>query len=163
VSTEPGAGHSDSKLLEFGCGTGRYTFPLAKQYRFIVAVDFSQVALESIAGGVPGDNVALVRADLEHFAVAPRSFDGVLSTLTSNLPTAERRRRLYELAAEALKDTGTFVSGLHYYGLRARLKRVAKEGYYNEGGIYRYYMTCNEALRANDRETSESEEFSLGA
>jgi SAM-dependent methyltransferase len=130
-----------SQLLELGCGTGRYTFRLAEECALVVAVDFSQAALESIVRNGPCSNVALVRADIQQLIVRFRSFDAVLSTLTSNLPTAERRHRLYGLAASALKENGCFVSGAHYYGFKARLTGVAKKGYYNQGGIYRYYMT----------------------
>ncbi len=128
-------------LLELGCGTGRFTVELGPRCAMLVAVDFSRVALRTVARRNPGDTVALVRADIQRFATAPQAFDGVLSTLTSNLPTTERRRHFYAVAAAALKGDGVLVSGTHFYGLGARLAGVAKDAPYNPGGIYRWYTT----------------------
>jgi SAM-dependent methyltransferase len=138
----------DHNILELGCGSGRYTSMLAEQGRLIVAVDYSRTGLQTIASGLRSDNLALVLADVTRFAVSPESFHSVLSTLTSNLPTADHRMCLYRVAASALvSDEGRFVSGTHFYGLRARLLHTKKNGYYEEGGIYRFYTTRDDIRR----------------
>lgn len=129
-------------VLELGCGSGRYTSLLAERCHLVVAVDLSLAGLQAVARRIGGGKVALVRADVARFAVRPGAFSAVLSTLTSNLPSATHRRTLYRIAATALPPHGgSFVSGTHYYGLRARLSRVQKEGPYSQGGIYRFYTT----------------------
>jgi SAM-dependent methyltransferase len=127
-------------VLEFGCGLGRFTGALSRGSARVVAVDFSMAGLLGVSALV-GDNVALVRADVARLRTADRSFDRALSTLTSNLPTQAARHALFRVAAAALHERGRFVFGVHFFGLRARIEGVHKEGYYNEDGIYRLYMT----------------------
>lgn len=132
----------DAVVLELGCGTGRYTVELAKAARAVIAVDFSAPSLEHLAAKLEDDGrVGLVQADITRLAVAPRAFGRVLSTLVSNLPTRAHRDAMYRLAAEALTDDGTFVFSTHHYGLRERVRRTAKDGRYEAGGIYRRLFT----------------------
>jgi SAM-dependent methyltransferase len=135
----------DHTVVEFGCGSGRYTRQMHKSVARFVAIDFSKQALECLAEQV-GDNVALVRADVARLRLAERVFDRAVSTLTSNLPTQDVRNNLYRMAASGLVDGGRFVFGMHFYGWRARLARVKKSGYYTEESrIYRYYLTRDDA------------------
>jgi SAM-dependent methyltransferase len=127
-------------VLEFGCGAGRFSYELSRRAGRVVAVDFSLTGLHGVASLV-GANVALVRADVTKLQPAAGAFDRALSTLTSNLPTPETRDGLFRVAATGLHAGGRFVFGVHYYGTRARLIGVHKEGYYDEDGIYRLYMT----------------------
>ena len=48
---------------------------------------------------------------------------------------------MYRYIAEALRPDGVFVVGTHYYGVRARLNRLKKSGYYEGTQLYRLYMT----------------------
>jgi SAM-dependent methyltransferase len=135
-------------ILELGCGTGRYTQLLAATACHVLAMDFSRQSLLKLdgtlrAGGL-AENVGLVNASIGDFAVAPRSFDVVLSTLTSNLPDRRHRQAMYALAATALKPGGRFVFSSHHYGLRARRERTPKLGFYQAGGIFREYLTAAE-------------------
>ena len=54
---------------------------------------------------------------------------------------------MLSVAARGLAPHGRFVFSAHHYGLGARLRRVTKDGYYGEGGIYRYFMTREEVER----------------
>jgi SAM-dependent methyltransferase len=135
-------------ILELGCGTGRYTELLAAKGCNVLAMDFSMQALLKLertlqAGGV-AHNVGLVNASVGAFSVAPRSFDVVFSTLTSNLPDRSHRQAMYDLAATALKPGGRFLFSSHHYGLRARWTNTPKAGLYRAGGIYREYFTAAE-------------------
>ncbi|HEY8038630.1 MAG TPA: class I SAM-dependent methyltransferase, partial [Polyangiaceae bacterium] len=128
----------DSVVLELGCGTGRFTVELARACRTLLAVDFSGASLAVLAAKL-GDAgmVGLVQADVTRLAVAPGAFDRVASTLVSNLPTRAHREAMLRLAAGALRETGTFVFSTHHYGVRERLRRLARDGRYDAGGIYR--------------------------
>ncbi len=135
-------------VLEFGCGCGRYTLPLAKTGALLLALDFSLESLRALAQRLPpGLTVGLVQADATRRCVAPRCFDRVLSTLVSNLPSRECRLAMLRVAAEALKDAGHFVFSTHYQNLTYRLLGRPPSGRYSEGGIFRYYMRREEILR----------------
>jgi SAM-dependent methyltransferase len=132
-------------LLEIGAGSGRYTAQLASQCSSIVAVDFSREGLTQMVRRLAGHpHVIPVQADIKDLRVAPESFDRALCTLTSNLPTRELRAVMFRLAYDALKPGGIFVFGMHYWGPAARRQGLLKDGRY-DNGIYRYYMTEEEA------------------
>jgi uncharacterized protein YbaR (Trm112 family) len=132
-------------LIELGCGAGRYTIPMAAQCGALLAVDFSLDALRILARRLsPEMPVALVNADITHLKVAPRRFDGCLSTLVSNLPSRRHRDAMFAVVSEALKDDGRFVFSTHFLGLRERLSGTPQAGRYREGGIYRYYFRKRE-------------------
>jgi SAM-dependent methyltransferase len=137
-------------ILELGCGTGRYTEQFAAMGCKVLAMDFSMQALLKLDDAVQelgaGHNVGLVNASIGDFAAAPRSFDIVFSTLTSNLPDRAHRHAMYALAAGALKPGGRFVFLAHHYGLRAWWSKTEKAGLYRPGGIFREYFTPSEIL-----------------
>lgn len=127
------------RVLEFGCGRGRYTVRIAAQASFVMAVDFSIAALRKVASRVEaGWYIALVQADVCRPVSQSAVFDRVLCTLTSNLPSQTHRRALYQAAAEALKPDGWFVHGAHHYNLRTWLQGVPRHGFYDDHRIYRY-------------------------
>jgi SAM-dependent methyltransferase len=131
------------RLLELGCGSGRYTTLLTGCD--VVAVDVSRESLVDCGDALSAKHrVGLVQGDIATFSVVPRSFDRALSTLVSNLPTRELRMRMYQLAARALKPEGRFVFGTHYYGLRAKRDGNPQTGRYSDGGIFREYQTQDE-------------------
>lgn len=135
-------------VLELGCGTGRYTELLAAKGCKVLAMDFSRQSLlrvdETLQALGIAEHVGLVNASIGDFSVAPRSFDVVLSTLTSNLPDRTHREAMYALAATALKPGGRFVFSAHHYGLRALREHTPKTGLYQAGGIFREYLTAAE-------------------
>jgi SAM-dependent methyltransferase len=134
-------------LLELGCGTGRYTLPLAERCAAILAVDFSLESLRTLARRLPrGAPVALVHADIARLSVAEGAFDRSLSTLVSNLPSVAARGAMYALAAKALRPGGHFVFSTHYYGLRERLKLERIEGHYRGYPLYRRLFRPEEIL-----------------
>ncbi len=135
-------------LLEFGCGTGRYTVPLANMGISVIAVDFSMGALRRLAKLLPsGLPVGLVQADVTSRCVAHGVFDRILATLVSNLPTKEHRLSLVRVASEALKDSGTFVFSTHHQNIVRRLLGLSPGGRYADCGIYRYHMRPEEIRR----------------
>jgi SAM-dependent methyltransferase len=135
-------------VVELGCGTGRYTLPIAADCAALLAVDFSLEELRILARRVTAEMpVGLVNADITRLRLAPARFDWCLSTLVSNLPSARHREAMLRLASEALKDDGGFVFSTHFYGLPELLKNMPQAGRYNEGGIYRYHCRKSEIVR----------------
>ena len=135
-------------LLEFGCGAGRYTLPLANMGVSLLALDFSIESLRLLARRLPsGLPVGLVQADVTNRCVARGTADRVLSTLVSNLPTKEHRLSMLRVASEALKENGSFVFSTHHQNIVCRLLGLPPAGRYADSGIYRYYMQKEEVHR----------------
>jgi SAM-dependent methyltransferase len=127
------------QVLEYGCGNGRFTVRIAPVASLLVAIDFSIEALSKVRSRIdPLWNVALVQADCISPIAALDVFDRVLCTLTSNLPTRKQRLQIIRNASLALRSDGKFVFSAHYYGLRARVKRSPRAGYYERHHIFRY-------------------------
>ena len=136
--------HRECRILELGCGDGRYTQRLMQHAKTILAVDYSVEALRMLQRQHVGDGiVGCVHGDVQTLKVCPGAFDRALSTLTSNVPW-RHRNAMYELARRALTPNGRFMFSAHHHGFRQMLEGVAKEGHYNEGGIYRYNFTVSE-------------------
>jgi ubiquinone/menaquinone biosynthesis C-methylase UbiE len=139
-------------VLELGCGTGRYTLPISKMAGALVAVDFSIASLRRLAqkleaAGLDHGHVGLVQADATKLAVEPGAFNLVTSTLVSNIDTAEKRARIFEIAARALRPGGRFIFSVHHHDLRDRMRRRPKETRYTQGGIKRIAFTAADIER----------------
>jgi cyclopropane fatty-acyl-phospholipid synthase-like methyltransferase len=136
------------RVLEFGCGKGRYTLFLAECGIPTVALDFSMNSLRFLARLLPSEAlVGLVQANATRRCVSPRSFDRALSTLVSNLPTQGHRSAMFQVAAEALKDTGSLVYSVHHQNLARRMRGIPQAGRYAENDIFSYYMRSDEIQR----------------
>lgn len=145
AALEPLAGRT---LLEMGCGNGRFTVRIAPIATVTIAVDFSLASLRTLARRLePAWRIGLVQADATRISLRPGSFDRALSTLVSNLPTAEHRQRMLAIAASALRPDGRFVFSTHYHSLRSRLSRESRSRHYRAGGIYRYLFEPGEIIR----------------
>jgi uncharacterized protein YbaR (Trm112 family)/phospholipid N-methyltransferase len=139
-------------VAELGCGTGRYTMRLLERARAVVAVDFSRASLLRLRERLPADaNVVLLQADVTHPVLARRQFDRVLSTLHSNLPTANHRRQSLAVAAAAIRDDGRCVISMHHYGLRTLLAGEPAAGCYSDSCIFRQHLRQHEARAEADR------------
>jgi uncharacterized protein YbaR (Trm112 family)/protein-L-isoaspartate O-methyltransferase len=134
------------KICELGCGPGRYTLALAQSAAAVVAVDMSRAGLLVLKAKLaPDAAVALVQADVSAPFGSPGSFDRMLSTLHSNLPSAEHRCQVLGWMADALAEGGLAVVSMHHYTVRDALTRTPRAGRYPDSGIYRYLMTTRES------------------
>ena len=132
-------------ILELGCGEGKYTTHMLEKCGILIAVDFSGSTLRVLQKKLPStERIGLVMGDTTTLRVAEGYFDRILSTLVSNLPTAEHRRAMYEMCARSMKPDGKFVFGTHHFGIRQKLAREEQAGRYVEGGIFRYLFTAEE-------------------
>src|SRR6266446_9030335 len=137
------------KVLEIGCGDGRFTMLMAQMGASVLAVDFSVDSLRTLASWLPSGiaptayqlphrspsdlrgRVALVRADASHFHVAPRSFDRAFST--TPLDSCEERLAMYQTIAEALTDEGRYVGSVENDDLTRRLLGLPLARRYSSG------------------------------
>ncbi len=140
------------RVLELGCGDGRFTLLMAQQGAEVLAVDFSRAALRKLGarllsgtapttyqiaakctGGALAERVGLVQADASAFHVAPRSFDRALSA--TPLDGRDERLQMFRSVAEALRDDGRYVAGVEYDYLQRRLLGLPVLRRYTPGGI----------------------------
>jgi SAM-dependent methyltransferase len=141
------------RVLEFGCGDGRFTILMAQLGARILAVDLSINALKKLAwwqsSGVapttyqpvrlPSDvdlhgKIGLIQADASNFHVAQRNFDRALSA--TPLDSREERMRMYCTIADALTDEGRFVGGVEHDDLIRRLLGFPLARRYSKGGTF---------------------------
>src|SRR6266571_467858 len=138
------------KVLEIGCGDGRFTMLMAQMGASVLAVDFSIDSLRTLGSWLPsgiaptayqlplphscGDlrhRVGLVQVDASHFCVAPRSFDRALST--TPLDSLEERMAMYRTIAKALTDDGRYVGSVENDDLTRRLLGLPAARRYSSG------------------------------
>jgi len=139
------------RVLELGCGDGRFTLLMAQLGAEVLAVDFSIAALRKLGSrlssgkaptyqvplqGTPGPlvgRVGLVQADASKLHLAPRSFDRALSA--TPLDSRDERMNMYRAVAESLTDDGRYVAGVEYDDLYRRLFGLPVVRRYSRGGI----------------------------
>jgi SAM-dependent methyltransferase len=138
------------KVLEFGCGDGRFTILMAQMGARIIAVDISINGLRKLAGSLPSGiaptvvqlsapadlrgHVGLVQADAAHFHIAERSFDRALSA--TPLDSRDERMAMYRTIANALTDDGRYIGGVEHDDLKRRLLGMPLARRYSTGGIF---------------------------
>ena len=141
------------RVLEIGCGDGRFTMLMAQMGARIIAIDFSINALRKLAWRLPSGvapttfkpvhrypvadlrgHVGLVQADINHFHAAQRSFDRALST--TPLDSRDQRMVMYRNVAEALTDEGRFIGSVEHDDLMRRLFGLPIARRYTRGGIF---------------------------
>jgi protein-L-isoaspartate O-methyltransferase len=138
-------------VCELGCGAGRYTAALSARARAVVAIDLSMSGLLATRNKLePAALVGLVQADVTQPYAASGTFDRVLSTLHSNLPSREHRSASLGQINATLREGGKAVVSMHHYALRDVLLGVPRSGRYPDSGIYRYHLTTGEARREID-------------
>jgi SAM-dependent methyltransferase len=141
------------KVIELGCGPGFYTRHLVELGAVVLALDFSAEALKLNASQLPaGARVGLVRADVSRLRLSPAVFDLALTTLYSNLPTAQMRRAANQAVHQGLKPGGQYLVSAHHQDLRRVVRRRPLADHYPGSGIF-FQNFSQSALR---RELSES-------
>ncbi|HEY0967249.1 MAG TPA: class I SAM-dependent methyltransferase [Opitutaceae bacterium] len=102
-----------ARYLEVGCGTGRFTVPVAAQGVDLTAVDISDEMLATTRGKLQAaavkQPVQLLKLDARDSGFAPASYDVVFSfNVINHVPEYER---LITEVARVLKPGGCFVVG----------------------------------------------------
>jgi uncharacterized protein YbaR (Trm112 family)/ubiquinone/menaquinone biosynthesis C-methylase UbiE len=143
---------ANRRVLELGCGDGRFTCLMAQMGAEVLAVDFSLWALRrtqrNLAKGEPPttyrlatprqvgnltSRVGLIQADASQFHVAPRSFHRALSA--TPLDSRDERMKMFRYVAESLTDDGRYVAGVEYDDLYRRVLGLPVLRRYTPGGI----------------------------
>jgi SAM-dependent methyltransferase len=143
---------NDCKVIEFGCGDGRFTMLMAQLGARVMAVDFSINALQRMAGWLPSGTaptafrvraarsgdlrpyIGLIHADASRFHVGPRSFQRALSA--TPLDSRDQRMAMYRTIAEALADDGRYIGSFEHDDLIRRLLGLPLARRYEHGGIF---------------------------
>jgi len=92
-------------VLDVGCGTGRWTYAMATLGARVVAVDFSDAAVETTRRATKDlDGVDVVQASLFHLPFRPAQFDFVVSW--GVLHHTQRTARAFEAIAPLVRPGG---------------------------------------------------------
>ena len=106
-------GQSRARVLELGCGTGRFTVPLAQAGHEVVGIDASPAMLASARHKAAAAGVAIdfVEADMRDPALGARVFDAILLPTNSilHLVTDEDLAGLFAAIDRHLAPDGRFV------------------------------------------------------
>lgn len=100
---------SSARVLDVGCGIGRFTLPLAERFAHVTAVDACRSALvccDRHLAAAGRDNVELVWADLSWLAdLPPASFDVVFAVefICYTAAPAEALRQLVRVARDGAR------------------------------------------------------------
>lgn len=99
------------KVLDMGCGTGRFTLPLAKAACQVHAVDFSEAMLRKLQEKACKQEVSIFchQAQMSRMPFEDGTFDVVTCMLAlMHLPVASRQEVFLEVS-RVLKPGGTFL------------------------------------------------------
>jgi len=140
------APYAGKVIAEFGCGAGRFTTVLAREAGAMLAIDLSHECLMQLSRKLDGhEHIGLVWADICALHLAPKSFECILTTAHSNLPSREHRLASNRAASAALTRSGRYVFWMHFHAIRDFLHAVPAAGHYDGSAIYRYHMSAAEA------------------
>ncbi len=109
-------GFAPRTALDFGCGVGRLTLPLARRCEFVVGVDVSESMLREARAQAAGQglaNVRFVRGDDDLSAIRDRS-DFIISHIVFQHIPCDRGQRLLRRLVDLLADGGVGAIHLTY-------------------------------------------------
>jgi len=112
------------RILDVGCGTGRYTVKIAKNSE-VVAIDLSLNMLKQTREKAEKNNsdkkINLIRADGEHLPLKGESFNGLISTLAFD--HFQKPHLAAEDFSRVLKRNGTCIIGTFNNKLMKEFKK----------------------------------------
>ncbi len=143
------AARPGERILDVGCGTGRFTKEFTAIAGQVVGADFSMDSLCKLRERLPPDEAArvqLVQCEIGHLPLVDATFDAVVATsLFSNVPTAETRLAGLHEVHRVLAPGGRFLVTVynHCWVKRARqrlgLSLAGRKQGYHSGGRIPYY------------------------
>lgn len=104
----------DDELLDMGCGTGRFTVPLAERVKAVSGLDLSPMMLEANRKKLAdrGLTADLREGDMAALPFADESFDIVVCMLALMHIPREDRQQVFHEVARVLKPGGRLVMGV---------------------------------------------------
>lgn len=105
---------SGDRLLDMGCGTGRFTVPLAERVAAVTGIDLSPMMLASAQKKLAdrGLTADLREGDMAHLPFADASFDVVVSMLALMHIPREDRQQVFHEVARVLRPGGRLLIGV---------------------------------------------------
>lgn len=102
------------RVLDIGCGTGRFTVPLAELGTDVSALDISTGMLEILRGKLDAKGLAadLQQGDMAHLPFPDNSFDVVTSFLALMHIPLEDRPAVFREVRRVLKPGGRMILGV---------------------------------------------------
>jgi len=102
---------SSDDILDMGCGTGRFTIPLAQVARKVTGLDVSaaMIAKAREKAEEAGLSIDFREADMENMPFLDNSFDTVICMLALMHIPIESRQRVFTEASRVLKPGGTMI------------------------------------------------------
>jgi ubiquinone/menaquinone biosynthesis C-methylase UbiE len=147
------------EIVEIGCGTGKFTIPLAKAGKRVIAIDYSEEMLEivrekAITEGIES-NIEFRHGDIENLDIPSQSTGGVLSIAV--LRHFEDQKKAISELARILNNSGILVidylSSLFYKPYDWLKKHAAKKdsvkGQEWFPNYYQRYNSISKMLQSN--------------
>ncbi|MEV7124423.1 methyltransferase domain-containing protein [Streptomyces sp. NPDC093260] len=102
------------KVLDIGCGTGRFTVPMAAAGAKVTGLDISRAMLDVTEGKLTAQGLSadLHEGDMANLPFADGSFDVVTSMLALMHIPLEDRERVFAEVSRVLRPGGRFVIGV---------------------------------------------------
>ena len=130
--------------LDVGCGTGRYTLPIAEISKRVVGIDRSLVSLQECRRKIVqqgfDDRMLLIQADANSMPLRPGAFDlAVVAQVLQHIPDKAARSEAVDRIAAALGPKGRFLVTLYEWS-GPKPYRPIKEGQHR-GGISFFRFT----------------------
>ena len=136
----------NKRVLDLGCGDGRYSIIFAKQGAKVIAIDVSEQQLNIAKKINFHPNIKYIRSDISRFsAISGNSIDLVFMNMV--IPDLDNQKTLQKILSEVsrvLKKSGRFIfSTLHplylspEQDISEKPTNFKKKNYFNEGSSYK--------------------------
>lgn len=101
---------SPQKILEAGCGIGRWVIPLSKEKYEVTGIEIEKEALDTIKQNYSADNLTLVHGDIFNMSFPDKSFDIILSLgVLEHFENQSIQKDAVLEHVRVLSDTGVFI------------------------------------------------------
>lgn len=106
--------HAEDEVLDMGCGTGRFTIPLAERVKSVSGLDLSPMMLATARKKLAdrGLEADLREGDMAALPFADASFDVVVSMLALMHIPREDRQQVFREVARVLRPGGRLLIGV---------------------------------------------------
>jgi SAM-dependent methyltransferase len=113
------------KVLEAGCGLGRWVVPLSKKNYMVTGIEIEKDAIDIINKNYKAENLTLVHGDIFKMIFPDKSFDLVISLgVLEHFENPEVQIRAIAEHIRVLKDDGIFLVTVPHFSLLRLLFHV---------------------------------------